>query len=98
MANALPDLRSDYRGRALDERAVDANPFIEFQHWLDEAIAQSLPEPNAMALATATRDGKPSARMVLLRGVDERGFIFFTNYNSRKGHDLAINPHVALVF
>jgi pyridoxamine 5'-phosphate oxidase len=82
----------------LNEADLDPNPFRQFQTWLDEAAATGLREPNAMTLATATPDGKPSARVVLLRGLDERGFAFFTNYDSRKGEELAANPVAALVF
>jgi pyridoxamine 5'-phosphate oxidase len=75
-----------------------ADPLNQFQRWFDEAAAAGVELPEAMALATATRDGTPSARMVLLKGVDERGFLFYTNYDSRKGRELADNPHAALVF
>jgi pyridoxamine 5'-phosphate oxidase len=79
---------------------VDRDPFVQFRSWMKVAMAADLPEPgaSAMTLATATRDGKPSARMVLLRGVDERGFVFFTNYESRKSRELDANPWAALVF
>jgi pyridoxamine 5'-phosphate oxidase len=83
---------------ALSEADLDPNPFRQFQAWLDQAAAAGPREPNAMTLATATPDGRPSARMVLLRGLDERGFVFFTNYDSRKGEELAANPRAALVF
>ncbi len=82
----------------LHETEVDSNPFRQFQLWLDEAIAARLPQPLGMALATATVDGRPSVRMVLLRGLDERGFAFFTNYESRKAQELEANPQAALVF
>src|SRR5438477_13096536 len=82
----------------LSEADLDPNPFRQFQSWLDQAVAAGLREPHAMTLATATPDGRPSARMVLLRGLDERGFAFFTNYDSRKGEELAANPRAALVF
>jgi pyridoxamine 5'-phosphate oxidase len=85
---------------ALREADVDADPFVQFRRWLLAAEAAGLPEPgpSAMTLATAAKDGKPSARMVLLRGVDERGFAFFTNYESRKSRELDANPWAALVF
>ena len=86
------------RDSALRESEVHADPFVQFRHWLDEATAAGVPLPEAMTLATATADGRPSARMVLLRGCDERGFAFFTNYQSRKGAELAANPRAALVF
>jgi len=98
MTNNVSDLRFNYTAAPLDERDADANPFVMFQQWLELAIAENLPEPNAMLLATAALDAKPSARFVLLRGVDERGFVFFTNYASRKGKELADNPFAALVF
>jgi len=84
--------------RGLHENELAEDPFRQFQLWFDAAIAAELPEPNAMTLATATTDGRPSARMVLLKQADERGFVFFSNYESRKGGELAANPHVALVF
>ena len=86
------------RDSALRESEVHADPFVQFRRWLDEAVAAGVPLPEAMTLATATADGRPSARMVLLRGCDERGFAFFTNYQSRKGAELAANPRAALVF
>jgi len=82
----------------LDEKLVDPNPVNQFQRWLDEAIAAHIPMPEAMTLATATADGKPSARLVLLKRVDENGFVFFTNYQSDKARDLDNNPFAALVF
>ena len=82
----------------LDEKLVDPNPVNQFQRWLDEAIAAHIPLPEAMTLATATADGKPSARLVLLKRVDENGFVFFTNYQSDKARDLDNNPFAALVF
>jgi pyridoxamine 5'-phosphate oxidase len=82
----------------LHESDVDSNPFNQFRSWLDQALAANLPQPLAMALATATNTGRPSVRMVLLRGFDERGFVFFTNYQSRKAQELANNPQAALVF
>lgn len=98
MTTSIADLRIQYSRGTLDERDADPNPFVMFQAWLDLAIAENLPEPNAMVLATAALDAKPSARMVLLRGMDERGFVFFTNYSSRKGKELKENPFAALVF
>lgn len=74
------------------------DPLEQFRQWFNAAIAAGIKEPSAMTLATAAADGQPSARMVLLKGVDQRGFIFFTNYLSRKGRELAENPHAALVF
>lgn len=80
------------------EGHVDPDPFVQFGRWFSEAVAAGVPEPEAMALATASPSGEVSARMVLLRGVDERGFRFFTNRDSAKAHDLARNPRAALVF
>ena len=90
--------RKEYEQAALDEATVGGNPFVTFASWYDAAVAAGVPEPEAMALSTATPDGRPSARMVLLRGFDERGFCFFTNYDSRKGRELEANPHTALTF
>ena len=83
---------------ALDELAVDRNPVQLFRRWLDDAIAAGLKLPEAMTLATATSDGRPSARVVLLKHVDDRGFVFYTNYRSAKAKDLDNNPQAALVF
>lgn len=82
----------------LDERTINRDPIKQFQAWFNDAIAAQLPLPEAMTLATATPDGKPSARMVLLKQVDDDGFVFFTNYNSAKAEQLDANPHAALVF
>ncbi|HKW19869.1 MAG TPA: pyridoxamine 5'-phosphate oxidase [Ktedonobacterales bacterium] len=92
------DLRKEYMQRGLDEGDVDTNPFRQFAAWFDEARAASSIEPNAMALATVGADGRPSLRMVLLKGADERGFVFYTNYESRKGRELADTPWAALTF
>jgi pyridoxamine 5'-phosphate oxidase len=94
----VADLRRDYMLHGLSEAELDPSPFRQFQVWFEQALAAGLPEPNAMTLATSTPDGRPSARMVLIKGVDGRGFVFFTNYASRKGQELAANPHAALVF
>ena len=77
---------------------MDTNPVALFKAWLDDAVAAGIPEPTAMAVATAGADGAPSNRMVLLKGVDDAGFVFFTNYNSAKGRDLKANPRAALLF
>ena len=82
----------------LDENIINRDPIKQFQAWFSDAIAAKLPLPEAMTLATATPDGKPSARMVLLKQVDEDGFVFFTNYNSSKAEQLDANPYAALVF
>ncbi len=94
----IADLRTDYRRETLDERDVAPDPFRQFGHWLDEAIRGQLPEPTAMTLATVGEEGRPSARIVLLKGFDSAGFVFFTNYASRKGADLALHPRAALLF
>jgi len=94
----LRRLRIDYSMSSLDESGVDPDPIRQFQVWFQEALTAQVPEPHAMTLATASRHGIPSARIVLLRGVDEAGFSFFTNYESRKGRELDANPHAALVF
>ena len=91
-------LRRDYTRAGLDESGADQNPIEQFRRWFDEALAADLHEPNAMTLATTTPDGHPSARMVLLKGFDERGFVFYTNYEGRKSRELEANPHCALVF
>jgi pyridoxamine 5'-phosphate oxidase len=91
--------RTEYAEHALDEANVDADPLEQLRVWLDEAIARAdILEPNAMALATVGSNGRPSARMVLLRGLDERGLAFFTNYDSRKARDLAAHDSAALLF
>jgi pyridoxamine 5'-phosphate oxidase len=94
----IADLRIDYMRETLDERDVAPDPIRQFEHWFDEAVKAQVPEPNAMTLATAGADGRPSARIVLLKGFDERGFVFFTNYASRKGRDLDARRHAALLF
>jgi len=94
----LAALRRDYALATLDERDVDADPIRQFERWFADAAAARVPEPNAMTLSTATRDGVPSARIVLLKGVDANGFAFYTDYRSRKGAELAENPLAALTF
>ena len=94
----LASLRRSYARASLAEGDVAADPIAQFVAWFDDAQAAELREPNAMTLATATPDGAPSARIVLLKGVDERGFVFYTDYRSRKGEELAANPRAALVF
>jgi len=90
--------RKEYEQAALDEATVDRDPLRQFAAWYDAAVAAGVPEPEAMTLSTATADGRPSARIVLLRGFDARGFCFFSNYESRKGRELAANPYAALTF
>ncbi|HEX3642956.1 MAG TPA: pyridoxal 5'-phosphate synthase, partial [Ktedonobacteraceae bacterium] len=98
MDRFLADLQSDNTLQGLNETVVDADPFRQFQVWFSDAVAANLMQPNAMTLATASKDGKPSARIVLLKSFDKRGFVFYTNYESRKGQELAENPWAALVF
>jgi pyridoxamine 5'-phosphate oxidase len=95
---ALADLRIDYARHGLSESEAGNDPLALFRRWFDQAAAAGQYEPNAMTLATATPDGKPGARIVLLKIADERGLAFFTNYHSRKGRELANNPFAALVF
>jgi pyridoxamine 5'-phosphate oxidase len=94
----IADLRKDYSLRRLDESDVDSDPFRQFRAWLQEAIEAEVPEPTAMTLATVDAAGRPSARIMLLKAQDERGFVFFTNYLSRKGEELAVRPFAALTF
>lgn len=94
----LQNLRQDYSAATLSEKDVAASPIKQFNKWFNEALEAKVPEPNAMTLATATPDGRPSARIVLLKGFDDEGFAFYTNYLSRKGKELAKNPNAALVF
>jgi pyridoxamine 5'-phosphate oxidase len=94
----LARIRIEYARETLDETKVDRDPVRQFEAWMREAIAAQVPEPTAMTLATADARGRPSARIVLLKGVDATGFVFFTNYASRKGHELEVNPWAALAF
>jgi pyridoxamine 5'-phosphate oxidase len=91
-------LRKSYERAELDEAASDANPLQQFDKWLREAIAAQVPEPNAMTLATVGAEGRPSTRVVLIKGYDAHGLVWYTNYDSRKGRELAANPHAALQF
>ena len=95
---SIADLRKSYERAELNEEASSAAPGQQFSKWLEEAIAAQLPEPNAMTLATVGSDLRPSTRVVLIKGLDERGIVWFTNYDSRKGRELAGNPHAALQF
>jgi pyridoxamine 5'-phosphate oxidase len=94
----LADLRKSYTLGSLDVADVDSNPVRQFETWFAQALDAKLPEPNAMTLATVDTRGRPSARIVLIKGADERGFVFFTNYESRKGRELADNPAASLLF
>ena len=94
----LASLRKSYEKAELDESSSAAEPWRQFSDWLQQAIAAKLPEPNAMTVATVGPDGRPSTRVVLIKGFDERGVVWYTNYDSRKGRELAGNPHAALQF
>jgi pyridoxamine 5'-phosphate oxidase len=95
---SVADLRQSYEKSFLLESDASASPFEQFSRWFDEALAASVPEPNAMTLATVNEAGQPSARIVLIKGYDETGFVFYTNYESRKGHELLAQSHAALLF
>ncbi|MCK7558804.1 pyridoxamine 5'-phosphate oxidase [Chitinophaga sedimenti] len=94
----VADLRQDYRKASLNESDVAPTPLLQFDKWWQDAVSGQIDEPNAMTLATSTPDGRPSARIVLLKSFDAEGFLFFTNYQSRKGLELAANPNVSLLF
>ncbi len=94
----LADIRKEYMYAGLAEADAAHDPLEQFQHWMDDALRHELPISNAMTLATVTPEGKPDARIVLLKGVDNGGFVFYTNYESAKGHQLAANPEACLVF
>jgi pyridoxamine 5'-phosphate oxidase len=96
--SSLTDLRREYASRALDEQDAHADPIEQFAIWFAEALQSQLLDVNAMTLATASATGEPSARTVLLKGADQNGFVFYTNYSSAKGRDLAANPRAALLF
>ena len=98
MAANIADIRKNYSQKKLSEKKADANPMKQFAKWWKQAVASKIDEVNAMTLATASQDGVPAARIVLLKGVDENGFIFFTNYESFKGQQLTENPKACLVF
>ena len=95
---ALADIRKDYTKATLDSTSVDKNPIRQFEKWFDEAIKSEMTEPTAMNLATITSNGRPSSRIVLLKGIENDQFIFYTNYQSQKGKELEINPACALTF
>ena len=96
--NKLSDLRKSYEQGELDESLAASEPLSQFKQWLDHALASQVPEPNAMTLATVSPEGRPSTRIVLIKGFDARGIVWFTNYESRKGRELASNPFAALQF
>jgi len=97
-SRAIADLRKSYERDELDESASAADPLQQFERWFQQALAAELPEPNAMTVATVGADGRPSTRVVLIKGYDARGIVWYTNYDSRKGRELAGNPHAALQF
>ena len=94
----LADLRKSYTKGELDEASAHPNPFTQFETWLNQAVQSEVPEPNAMTLATVGSNLRPSTRVVLIKGYDERGIVWYTNYDSRKGQELAGNPYAALQF
>lgn len=94
----IADLRQEYMRESLDETDAADDPLVQFDAWFNEAIRAEMPMLNAMTLATVSATGQPAARIVLLKGVDARGFVFYTNYESRKGRELAVNPRAALLF
>ena len=98
ISQKLIELRREYVSQPLTEASVKADPIAQFKHWFAEALAAEQPDVEAMTLSTATPEGRVSARIVLLKGCDERGFVFFTNYESRKGRQLTNNPQAALTF
>ena len=96
--NPLADLRKDYSQASLDELSVRKDPFQQFEVWLNEALEAQLPEPNAMVLSTVGSDGSPSSRVVLIKGLNSQGIVFYTNYQSVKGRQIAENPRASLLF
>lgn len=95
---SIADIRKSYQKKTLSEKDVAKDPVDQFKQWWEEAIAANADEVNAMTLATSDKDGRPSARTVLLKGIEDDGFVFFTNYESRKGREIEANPYVALLF
>ncbi|HNJ82569.1 MAG TPA: pyridoxal 5'-phosphate synthase, partial [Piscinibacter sp.] len=97
-SRAIADLRKSYERDELDESASAADPLQQFERWFQQALAAELPEPNAMTVATVGADGRPSTRVVLIKGYDARGIVWYTNYESRKGREIAAHPFAALQF
>jgi pyridoxamine 5'-phosphate oxidase len=95
---SIADIRKDYQLKSLSEFEVNDNPFSQFTSWWDEAVQSEIVEVNAMTLSTITKEGRPSSRIVLLKGFDAKGFVFFSNYNSNKGEQISSNNHVSLLF
>jgi pyridoxamine 5'-phosphate oxidase len=98
MPSAISDLRNEYTLNGLDQADVSVDPFTQFRQWFDAALQAGVPEPNAMHVSTVTGDGRPDGRIVLLKDVSEAGFVFYTNYESRKGRELADRPFASLTF
>jgi len=98
MSENIAALRKEYTKNGLSEKEVSGNPLEQFQSWFDAALDSGLPEPNAMHLSTVSQESRPSSRIVLLKELDENGFVFYTNYHGRKGRDLAVNPSASLTF
>ncbi|MEI7897675.1 MAG: pyridoxamine 5'-phosphate oxidase [bacterium] len=98
MKKQLTGLRKEYHFSSLEEKTIDPDPFRQFSLWFEDAVKAGIDEPNAMVLSTSDREGNVSGRVVLLKGVEKGGFVFFTNYDSRKGKQLASNPKAALTF
>lgn len=98
VSQSIADIRKVYQKRSLSEKDVKDNPIEQFKIWWEDALASTIDDVNAMTLATSTLDGKPSARIVLLKGIENDGFVFFTNYESRKSREIEANPSVALLF
>ena len=98
MSQKIADLRQEYTLQGLSEQEVDKNPLIQFRHWFDAALQAGLPEPNAMHLCTVGENDRPSGRIVLLKELDKQGFVFYTNYHSRKGRELALHSFASLTF
>ena len=94
----IQDIRTDYSKQRLNRDSVDSDPIVQFRKWFDEALNSKVKEANAFNLATASKEGRPSNRIVLLKGIEDEGFVFFTNYNSIKGSDLEENPYAAFTF
>lgn len=98
MFSEIQGLRKEYRQASLNEAELQADPFSQFKYWFEQAISAQLPEPNAMILSTVSVSGAPSSRTVLLKELDSQGFVFFSNYASRKGREIAVNQQVCLLF
>ena len=98
MFSEIQGLRKEYRQASLNEAELQADPFLQFKYWFEQAISAQLPEPNAMILSTVSVSGAPSSRTVLLKELDSQGFVFFSNYASRKGREIAVNQQVCLLF